>query len=53
MLRIGALLAIALLLSVALAAALHLEPRVGAGCHREVVATSTGGASVERCRPTR
>lgn len=51
-LLIGAVLAVALLLSVVLGALANVSPSVSNGCHREVVATSTGGASVERC-PTR
>jgi hypothetical protein len=49
---IGALIAVAIVLGVAFSAIAGSQPAARAGCHHEVVAMTTGGATVERCGPT-
>jgi hypothetical protein len=49
-LLVGALLTVALLVTVVIAAVSNSAPAPHPGCERVTVATSTGGASVERCR---
>jgi TRAP-type C4-dicarboxylate transport system permease large subunit len=49
---IGALIAVTIVLCVAFSAIAGSQPAARAGCHHEVVAMTTGGATVERCGPT-
>lgn len=51
MLVVGAIVAIALLVIVAAASIAGSHPSASAGCERVTVAMTTGGATIEHCKP--